>query len=438
MRDRKIFNPVVVRRPVEYQGSLKSSDYNDTQEEVVSDIYELSNIVNSLYSDMRMNVTILQNENQYLRRRVDALKEQQTYSEKMGAQQGSLISRLVDFSNTEGIQFPNGLDDSRSAMLTAEYGEITLPVKSVENKFFSISVADGRVITPPNLDINVRGRFDKGQGEGLVDYEKGGKVYPGQPRNAFNGINDSYWVRRVEFPLYSNVDDVEVELTVTVPEGTSSTANSIEILPFPNGSMDITELATASDLGNNYTRVEGFSPVDNVVARRYHFPSKVVEKIKIRLRQRNWVEENGKKVFYYGLQELALKLSDYDKSYTLGSAFGNNNSFIVKIPAPSGYIFQSINRIDPKPNFLLEEMSKRHVHMKLGTNSDPSSSIFWDSDALYPPQNTGSPIEISTSVIYAFVEMNFVENSGGSLSPYLVGTTPFLKSIGFVFNLSEI
>lgn len=436
--NRKIINPTSKRRPVEYQGSLKSADYNDTQEELVSDVYELSNTVNSIYEELNKVSTIMWNENQYLRRRIDALKQQQLYAEQMGAQQSSLISRVVDFSNTEGITFPNDLDDSRSAMLSAEYGEITLPVKSVENKFFYISVADGRIITPPNLDITIEGRFDKGQGDGISDYEKGGKIYPGDPKNAFNGINNSYWIRRVEFPLYSSVDEVEVQLTVTIPEGTSNTINSIEVIPFPNGSLDVTELATASDLGNNYIRVDGFAPVDNIVARRYHFSPKTVEKIRIRIRQRNWVEENGKKVFYYGLQELAAKLTDYDKSYTYGAPFGTNNSFISKIDAPNGYSFQTLDRIDPFPNFLLEEMASRHIHVKLGTSPDSSASIFWDSDTLVPPQEAGTPIQIATSSIYAFVELNFVETSGGILSPYPVGTTPYLRGIGLTYTLSEL
>lgn len=436
--DRKIFNPTVVRRPVERQGSLKSSDYNDFQEEVVKDIYEMSNIVNSLHSRLSLNTTVLQNENQYLRRQVDALRQQRLYSEQIAGQLGTSISRLVDFSNTEGITFPNDLDDTRSAMLTAEYGELTLPVKAVENKFFSIAISDGRVITSPDLNITVRGTFDKGLGEGVTNYEKGGQVTPGDPKNAFNGINNSYWVRRVEFPLFSSVDEVEAELIVTVPQSTSSQANSIEVVPFPNGSMDVTELATASDLGNNFIRIDGFVPVDNLVARRYHFPTRVVEKIKIRIRQRNWVEENGKKVFYYGLQELGLKLSDYDKSYTQGAAFGNNNSFIVKIDAPQDFSFITLRRIDPKPNFLLEEMSKRHVHLRLGTSLDSSANIFWDSDTLYPPQQTQQPIDIATNTIYAFFELNYVESSGGVLSPYPVGTTPYVKGLGLTFDLREV
>lgn len=434
--DDNIINPTSKRNPARFRGPLISQDYNESQEAVVQDIYSISAAVNSLNARLNRGMAIMQNENAYLRRKVDALEEGRIYGEQVAAELGTQATRLVDFSRTEGISFPNALDDSNSAMLSAEYGEVTLPPNNVENKFYVLSLRDNKIVPPADLRVTVNGTFDKADGNGLIDYERGGRVLPGDPKFAFNGVNNRYWVRKVEFPLYSRVDQVEVELTVTVPEGTSTQANTLEVIPFPNGSVDVTELATASDLGNNFTRVEGFAPKDNFVADRYHFPATTVDQVRIRLRQRNWVEENGKKVFYYGLQELGLKLIDYDKSYSQGAPFGNNNSFIVVIPAPSNYLFTSITRIDPFPNFFLEDPANRHVHVRLGTNIDPSVGSLWDSDLDYQPQNTES-IQTSTETLYAFVELNYVEESGGLLSPFPVGTTPFLKALGFTFTLGS-
>lgn len=437
MTEQKIVNSISVRRPARFRGALQSSAYNDTQEELVHDVNQLANAVNSLNARLTRNVLTLQNENAHLRRRVDALRQQQTYAEKVCVALSTSCTRFVDFSNTEGIYWTNDLDDSKSAMLAAEYGEITLPPNAIENKFYMNSLTTGKVIVPVGLSVRVRGIFDKGTGDGLVDYERGGKITPGNPEWAFNGMNDSFWIRRVEFPIDSRVDQVEVELIATVPEGSSSEANTIEIIPFPNGSVDVQQLSTASDLGDNFTMVDGFSAVDNITSRRYHFPATVVEQIKIRLRQRNWVEENGKKVFYYGLQELGMKLIDYDKNYTAGAVFGTNNGFIIEIPAPAGYVFSTISRIEPSPNFLLEDQTKRHIHMRLGTSSDFSSNIIWDSDASFPPQQTSAALTVSASTLYAFVEMNYVTTSGGSLSPFLVGTTPYINGLGLTFTLVE-
>jgi len=434
MAEKKIVNTTAVRRPARHRGQLISADYNDTQEEIISDIQEISSVVNSLNSKLTKSILILSNENAYLRRQISALKEQQNYAEQTSVRFNTVVHRFVDFSDTSGISFPNGLDDTRSAMLAAEYGELTLPPNSIENKFYVTSLTSNKIVSPP-LNVTVLGTFDKGEGDGTVNYERGGTVTEGTPEYAFNGINELYWTRKIEFPLDSRVDQVECELTITVPEGSSSNANLIEVVPFPNGSVDITELATASDLGNNFIRVSSFEPVDNLVARRYHFPAKVVDQIKIRLRQRNWIEENGKKVFYYGLQELGLKLVDYDKSYTPGASFGTNNSFIVSIPAPQGTLFRNIYNILPSPNFLLEDFSKRHIHIRLCGSLDYNNNVLWDSDTNVPPQQTSNPISANSPNLYAFVQMNYVSSSGGANSPFPVGVTPYLWGLALSFNL---
>lgn len=437
MEDKRIISPSSVRRPVKFRSALTSSDYNDAQEEIISDIQEISNVVNSLNGRLTRSILVLNNENAHLRRQVNALREQQSYNEKITARYNSLAHRYVDFSNTEGISFPNGLDDSKSAMLAAEFGEITLPPNSIENKFYTTSLASNKLVVPP-ISITVSGTFDKGEGDGIVNYEKGGKVYGGKPEYAFNGINDLYWIRKVEFPIDSRVDEVECELTVTVPEGSSSNSNLLEVIPYPNGAVDVTELATASDLGNNFIRLSSFEPTDNLVARRFHFPSTTVDQVKIRLRQRNWIEENGKKVFYYGLQELGLKLVDYDKDYTAGANFGTNNSFIVYIPAVEGTIFKQLHSISASPNFLAEDFSKRHVHIRLCRSLDFSNAILWDSDTDQVPQKTTSTIAINSSSMYAFVQMNYVKSTGGVASPFPVGTTPYLWGLGLSYTIGEV
>lgn len=433
----KIVIPQIKPHRFQFRGALKSKTLNDMQEETLADISSISSAVNSLNSRLTKVVLALQNDLLYLKKEIEYLKNNQSYQEKVAGVNNYLISRYLDFGDTKGLSFPNDLEDDRSAMINSEFGEITLPVNLIENKFYSISLRNNKVISQPGLDVSVRGTFDKGLGDGLVNYERGGVIGEGDVTQAFNGSNDKFWIRRVEFPLDSRVDQVECEMTVIVPQGTSAKGNTIEVVPFPNGSVDIMELAVASDLGNNFTRVDGFEPIDNSIAKRYHFAATTIDQIRIRLRQRNWVEENGKKVFYYGLQELSLKLIDYDKTYVYGAPFGSNNSFIYRIDAPDGYIFTSLQRVDPSPNFLLEDQALRHVHLRIGSNSDLSSGLIWNSDTDLPPQDLSSVPNIGTSTLYAFFELNFVSSSGGILSPYIVGTTPYVKGLGLSFTLSK-
>lgn len=435
--DKKIVNPTSVRHPARYRGTLSSLDTNDFQEQVVHDLHENAAGINALSSRLDAQAVTLHNEVAYLRRLVDMLLSHRDYVEKADGPSFS-INRFVDFNDTRGIFFPGGLKDDFSAMVSAQFGEATLPANAIENRFYTTSVRSGRIITAPDLVVRVTPVFDKGDGDGLVDYERGGRVTPGKPEWAFNGNNHMYWRRRVEFPLDSRVDQVEVELTVDVPDGTSSEGNLLEVFPFPNGSVDLRSISTAGNLANSFTTLPGFTTKDNAAYTRYHFPTQRVERIKIRLRQRNWVEENGKKVFYYGLQELALKLVDYDKSFSAGAAFGDNHTVIVRVDAPDGFGFQNAHRILPEPNFLLEDTGRRHVRLRIGTD-ETFSSFLWDSDSHIAPQSSGNQLALGAApTLYAAFELKFVDDTGGTLSPYSVGTTPYVKGLGLSYTLREL
>jgi len=435
--DPKIVNPTSVRHPARYRGVLNSKDTNDFQEGVVKDIHDNARGINVLNSRLESSLVTMHNEVAYLRRLVDLLLNQRDYVEKADALDFG-INRFMDFNDTRGIFFPNGLDDKFSALVSAQFGEATLPANAIENRFYTTSVRSGLIVTAPDLASRVTSVFDKGDGDGLVDYERGGKVTPGKPEWAFNGNNQRYWRRRVEFPLDSRVDQVEVEITVDVPSGASSEANLLEVYPFPNGSVDLQSLSTAGNLANSFTLVPGFTATDNISYKRYHFSVIRVERIKVRLRQRNWVEENGKKVFYYGMQELALKLVDYDKNYSANASFGKNHTFISKVTAPVGFGFNQIHKIFPDPDFFLEDTGKRHVRLRIGTDAT-FSSFLWDSDSNVEPQRSGTLVSLGNATdLYAAFELQFVEDTGGSLSPYPVGTTPYVRGLGLSYTLKEL
>jgi hypothetical protein len=96
-------------------------------------------------------------------------------------------------------------------------------------------------------------------------------------------------------------------------------------------------------------------------------------------------------------------------------------------------------RIDPSPNFLQEDMTKRHLHIRLNTTNDFYLGTIWNSDENYPPQQTTTPINaLGTTELYAFVQMNFVSDSGGVLSPFEVGTTPYFKGLGLSYTLTRL
>ena len=434
MSDIKIVQTTVKRKPSRERGPFSSEEFNDFQDQVTRDLIELSSAANTNANKIVRALIDTYSENSYLKRRIASLERANEYKEFVSGKFGTKLNKYVDFHNSEGIFFPENLSGDKAESYKGQFGELSLPLNAVENKFFNFSLRTREVITPDDFSVDVVGVFDKSDGNGIVDYEKGGDITKGEPRNAFNGINETTWARQVTFPLESDVDEVEVQLTAVVPAGISSQANLIEVVPFPEGSTDITGLSTSPDLGSAFQSIDNFEEENNVPAKRYHFSPRNVEQIRITIRSRNWREMDGKKVFLYGLRELGLKLVDYKKDYTAIDSFGQNFTTVVKIDAPDRHVFSTLYRIDPTPNFLSEDANSRHIRLRLSTTAD-FSGVFWDSSVDIPPQvgvSTGVAMGGASS-IFAIYTFKFIESSGGFSSPYPIGTTPTANGLGLVY-----
>jgi hypothetical protein len=439
MTDFKVVQPLTIRDPARFRGPLSSSEFNQFQDNVVGDITNLSTAVNSNAASIRAILNEIQSENLYLKRRIQSLEESFDYREVVFGKANLKIDRYLDFHDTSRFVFPTNLSAEKAAPFKGQFGEVSLPINAVENKFYNFRLRTSEVVVPDSLFIQVDGQFDKLDGNGIQDYELGGKISHGDPKKAFNGINEQAWIRSATFPLDSDVDQIEVQLTAVVPAGISSSANLIEVVPFPEGSVDIMQLATSPTLDGAFVSVDGFTEKNNLTATRYHFPARSVEQVRIRLRCRNWREINGKKVFQYGLQELGMKLVDYNKAFLSSDNFGENPTCIVKITSPRNHVFNRLLRVDPNPNFLLEDHNKRHVRLRITTSID-FSEVIWDSSLDDPPQlgvSTGLTLR-GVNTLYAIYTMQYVKNSGGLGSPYIVGTTPSLKGLGLVFSATAI
>ena len=435
----KIVQPTVKRAPGRQRGPLSSQDYNDFQDAVYDDIIDLSKAANTNYNRLQRALRNIESENQYLKRRLASIEELLDYRELAIGKTGGKIDRFIDFHDTSGIIFPTSIADPKRAVFKAQFGEIYIPANGIDNRFYNLSLRNSQIVVPPDFSVEVTGIFDKVDGNGIRNYEFGGTVAEGTPENAFNGSNESVWIRTVTFPIESTVEEVECQITAVVPAGVSAQANLIEIVPFPEGSIDIVQLATSPNLSTSFTAIETFTATNNMTSSRYHFSPRDVEQVRIRLRCRNWREIDGKKVFVYGLQEVGLKLVDYSKTTTSDDSFGQAITAVVKIDAPREHAFADLYRIDPIPNFFLEDANNRHVRLRLSTTAD-LTGVLWDSTTHQLPQQLGVNGRISlngSQTIYAIYTLQFVKSSGGFQSPFPVGTTPTAKGLGLVYTVIQ-
>jgi hypothetical protein len=405
---------------------------------VDSTIADLQNTVNQVNVNESSTLDVLNTairEISNLKKRVAQLEDEESFDRAIRAAQNLRIKAFKSMTDLTGITFP-GTNQSTKPRINTLFNQATVPINAVENKFYTNSIISGSIVPiSQSIQIDVTSIIE------LVDYESGYvKLSQGNPENAFNGDNQSYWQRKVEFDLDSDVEEVQVELTVRIPDQANTEANALYIRPYPVSQVDVFDLGISADLsggfsapGNSYPIFPTTAlPLDNARDSRFFFSTQSVQRIKIRLRQRNWYEENGRKVFSYGLQELGLQLSEFDKTYSATASLGDNHTFITKFTCPPNKKFKGLHLFETTPDYTkdIDNMRFKIASDLLGNN------ILWDSSINSSPQSLVQPIDLGTvDNIYVITTLNYIETASVS-SNFFAGTTPVLDSIGLQYSVS--
>ncbi len=427
---------VTKRLSLNRRGRLKSLDWNTFMSTLITDLAGMVNELNSQKSNRIGDLTILKDEIQSMRGEIMRLRQIAEQEEKSDALFGFRIPHVLSMYDLSNLSFLSAASAAVRASVNPVYGQATVPVNNIENRFFTLDFRTNEVVPPESLTTAITGTFDKGGGDGLVAYEFGGTIEEGDPTLAFNGMNTYTWVRTVSFPLESDVDSVECEMTVQVPTQSNLIANTIIVHPHPWKDVDVTGLFISSDLGTSYTAVPGFTARNGSENIRVFFPDQQVNQIKIRLRQRNWRQENGLKVFRYGLEELSLQLIDWDKTYDSSKTSASNHTLVYQVDAPPSTVFNTLEAFWSGPDFTLEDVGSRHMHFKVCADAN-GDVVLWDSDSTALPQSqtTGVALGREYSTLYVLATLAWVENSGGASSPFQIGTTPYLEDMGLTYTV---
>ena len=419
------------------RGRISSAELNEFFANLVYDLTQLASKVNARESSEKALATQIRDDLVSVRGELEALFQAAGHRRTVLTEGAEYIDHLISMYDLSNLTFLTGASASVRASVAPLYGQATVPMNGIQQKFITLDFRTSEVVPPAGLVATVTGTFDKLEGDGSTNYEYGGTVTPGDNTLAFNGANTDKWIRQVSFSLDSDVSEVECELVVRVPAQNNPQANTLVLHPHPWGEVDITEVAIASDLSSTFTEVPGFEEEKQTRYLRYFFPAQTVAQIRVRFRQRNWRPLNGRKVFRYGLEELGLQLVDWDKTWDAVEAEENNHSMVHAIAAPSGRKFTSLDGFWTAPDFTLEDAGLRHLHFKVAADAE-GDTILWNSDVDGLPQDTAVTISGERQSLYVITTMNWVASSGGTDSPFQVGTTPFLESIGLRYKTEEI
>lgn len=394
--------PTTQRREAARRGRTDSDAFNNFQDDVIHDLQALGATLGSNTNEIARALQILVAELRASRERAERLEERMTSERLIRAQSREAELYVQEWRRTRDIGWGTGgneLPVARRMRVDPAYGQAILPFNESVDRFWYRSLDTGEVITDPGISITVNGTSESGAT----------RIVTGTPANAFNSINESYWIREVLYEPRADIPEVECTFTASVPITRVMSSNMLVIHPYPVGLVDITGIWYSVDTSDPTIPLTTFYPnqtfpINNAGFLRFVFPAADITKIRVGLRQRNFTGRGGYKSFQYGLQELALRLVDYDRTSDTPESNPNpadNNGVVTAIDCVSGYVFSQVTGFWSDPSFdTVSDASQWPVYYKIYTDAGLANMV-WDSYNDPLPQDTSVDVSAArTSTLY--------------------------------------
>ena len=433
--------PVSSSSPIGARQPNSSAETAEFRENVISDIKNMAERINYNTAEQQQQVNALSNDMRYARAQLDNLRATNKSEMKLGS---SVVMNL-NLNATEGVRFAEGTNDGNKCRLATNTGKVSLPVTSIKPVFYRTNPVSGSIFLHDSFDATIQSIKEPGFPT----------VTSGDIKSAFSGSDRSFWMRRIEYPIDANVQEVSSELLIKVSASESGgKLNRLAFRPFPLGTMDITGIWIKANNSSPFQLLPEFPHVRtgsiiNPIAQEsideidFNFQDKSFVEIKIGLRQKNSIVEGNRKVFYYGFEEIMGELVSYTRSNSnYNSDLKLNNHIAWEIEAPEGRNFNSITFFDSDPNIQGErqgDINQAHLIYYIAESLDISDpgTIYWNSFDFSSPQS-GVTIEINAAKFYMIAVMKYVGDSILSTSPFKSGTTPVISRLALRMGLETL
>ena len=413
-KDRPALASNLIKRQFRANGPMEAAKINDFFDELFSDNVQIVDFVNREQFDLKRFKETIVTEILTVRERLAELEAAQEMKDEFAADNSTSLVFSADFRDVAKFTTTQFTEANR-LRVDSTYGQATVPYNEYRSRFHIVDPRTGNVFTPDTLVAVVT----------TID-EVAGVLTEGTAKNAFNGQNESFWQRTVTYPLSSDKDAVTCQLDVDVPLQFAQQANVLTVNPFPQGNVDITSILYSTDASIPTTTLPGFpaAGIQNAKATKFYFAPLAITKLRITFRQRRWHERDELKTFVYGAQEVDLALVEFDK--TNDPSILNNNALVVKVDAPSGFLFNTIT------NFFSDDAwetgaTDTGVFFQIYTDASLTAKI-WDS--FTDPSPLSTPVDAapsSVSTLYILVVLKYKT---------LAQVTPVLERMGFEYTVT--
>lgn len=308
-----------IKDEVKFRGGTNSNDYNSLQEDIFFDLANLFNSVNAFDEtliEVSQNNTIDNTYTQIRLNKLEALLKQKEAELEGYKKTDSSFSKVIfpkDFKNENMSEY--------KAFINTMYDQLNVRQHTTISKLYLYDTISDVVTIPDTLKVSITPVADNIN------------IFDNDFNKMFSKNASEYFVRKV---VDNNVDYVEMDIEITLPDNIISNrdVNVIQLSPFPYASVDITGIQYK--LNGNWIDVEGIKSHKNgntLINKDIYgnniesyyikdaenvklcFKKTAMATIKISLRQKTFVEENGNRTFYIGLKSLDVNCEVVNDEY---------------------------------------------------------------------------------------------------------------------------
>jgi hypothetical protein len=310
--------PITKGGGARFRGPTSSNEYNTNEDNKYLDLVELYRQSNENTQTLLEAYQVALGENVALNNYVNMIENRLLELEK---RQESLAGNnwyngqffKTSFVDSMTTRYPNAAQDDSiktpRCNIDNQYRYVTIPLIHQIPKTHAIG-KNQEVILPKELELLI-GRTNKQ-----------GRVKENNIANAFNGENESFWKREVIYSYADAPDEEDVIIEVGLPLSlvNNLNINTIQIHPHPERGVQIKNVEI--HYNNTWEQVKGFAQNDissihseeYSPRKKWYFPNKPVQKVRITMVQKNPLDIDGNKVFVIGAQEIGVYLSVFEPS----------------------------------------------------------------------------------------------------------------------------
>ena len=387
------------RKTSQYNGPVNSSDFNLKIEQNYQDLVQLYN--RSGIIDQKLNEAFerVLKDHLFLSQAVSDMEDRISAIENSSLSQKQLS--IYNYSQLDPVSLLNtSYAVSSAEMLSFDYINNILTLPKIDGsshsklKFFNNFTGQ---IVPDFFESKIENSF--------VSVDTPGALVDTTPiYHAVLDNSEKFWKRNVITESASGLNaQTYVYIKIPTAYGGSDKSNFVSMTPYPIFGVDILSIEYTSNPNPTLTQTDGWTPLNfnkyydgvaeavgkvppggwsvagtDVILNSgpigFYMPPTTVTAIRINMRQRNYIKENGKYVYTYGLSDLDIRA---DK-------FMPNGRTIVRFNAPQDTLIYEVTDVIPKiynvpPELMATAFSYRVLYKDSGVYSeDPiASSTVW-------------------------------------------------------------